>query len=104
MATKRKRASTKVENSGSASKATRNSKAGVAAAENEPIDVVEDSENESTARFLDEPIADAEARRTWPERYSEIEVSQIWTNLLYFDFFLFLLNFAWVWNNVILRV
>lgn len=83
MAPKRKTRSTKGESSGSVPMAKKSAVASVV--ENEPIQVA-DSEIDSTVRFLDEPVADAEARRTWPERYQEIEieVSQIWILYLLF--------------------
>ncbi|VVB06995.1 unnamed protein product [Arabis nemorensis] len=73
MAPKRKTRSTKGESSGSVPKAKKSAVASVV--ENEPIQVA-DSEIDSTVRFLDEPVADAEARRTWPERYQEIDVER----------------------------
>lgn len=74
MAPKRKKPCTKNDKSGSCSNATkkRRSKAVVAVAKDEPVEIV-DLENEPTVRFLDEPIDDAEARITWPERYKEVD-------------------------------
>lgn len=77
VAPKPRKRSTKDKNSKSFAKPKRRFKA----VENGPV-VGGEPETESTARFLDEPIADSEARSTWPQRYLLNEVSHFWTKFV----------------------
>nr|AQM49845.1 chromomethylase 3 [Boechera holboellii] len=72
MALKRMRASKKDGDTKSSSNLRKRASKRANTAKDEPVEMVEVQEN-SIARFLDEPIPESEAKTLWPDRYKPIE-------------------------------